>query len=249
MRIDLTGRTAIVTGAARGIGTAIAGSLAGAGATVVLADRDLEPARAQAARIGAGAHALAVDVTDEESVTNLVGAVTQRHGGPHILVNNAGISLPAATLDTSVRRWEQVVGVNLTGPFLCARTCLPAMQVAGWGRIVNLCSFAGKSAPIYADNASYAAAKAGLTGLIHNLAVEFAAAGVTVNGVAPGIVDTELLRSAHDEARRAELAARIPAGRFTTPEEVASLVTFLCAPQAAAITGEIVDINGGLYLD
>ncbi|NUR29034.1 MAG: SDR family oxidoreductase [Catenulispora sp.] len=243
MQLDLSGRTAIVTGAARGIGAAIAAAMAEAGARVVLAD--LEAPRTD------GPHTLGVaaDITDESSVHDLVRQAAEAFGGPHILVNNAGISLPAPTLQTPLDRWERVLRVNLTGAFVCAKACLPAMRDAGWGRIVTISSFAAKSAPIYGDNASYAASKAGLTGLIHNLAVEFAADGVTVNGIAPGIVDTELLRGAHSPERRAELAARLPVGRFATPEEVAALAVFLASPYAGSITGEIVNVNGGLYLD
>ena len=253
MNIDLSGRTAIVTGAGQGIGAAIAHRLAGAGASVVIADVNGESVAERVAQLPAAAgppHAgVLADVGDESSVAELVARVRADVGGPDILVNNAGISRPAGTLTTDLAHWEQVLRVNLTGAFLCSRACLPAMRDAGWGRIVNLSSFNAKSAPVRGDNASYAASKAGLTGLIHNLAVEFGPSGVTVNGVAPGIVDTELLRNAHPPQRRAELLARVPVGRFTTPDEVASLVTFLASDLARSITGEVININGGLYFD
>lgn len=253
MNIDLSQRVAVVTGAGQGIGWAIARQLADAGASLVIADINYEAAALRVTELpganGATHLAVAVDVGDELSVAEMVERTTTTLGGPHVLVNNAGISRPASTLDTDLDRWEEVVRVNLTGAFLCSRACLPAMREAGWGRIVNLSSFNAKSAPIHGDNASYAASKAGLTGLIHNLAVEFAPAGVTVNGIAPGIVDTDLLRSAHTPERRAELVKRIPVARFTTPEEVASLAVFLASEQARSITGEIININGGLYFD
>jgi len=252
MKIDFTGRTAMVTGAARGIGAAIAQTLAAAGASVIVADVDESGAAAHAevlGRMGARATAVALDITDESSVAQALNTVRPEFGDVAILVNNAGISAPAPTLDMSLESWRRVLDVNLTGAFVCSKAVLPHMQRARWGRIVTVVSFAGKSSPIYADNASYAASKAGLIGLIHNTAIEFAADGITINGVAPGIVETEMLRSAHSEERRAELARKLPVGRFTRPDEVASLIAFLASDFAGSITGEIVNINGGLYLD
>jgi NAD(P)-dependent dehydrogenase (short-subunit alcohol dehydrogenase family) len=253
VRIDLSGRVALVTGAARGIGAAIATAFAATGADVALADLNGADVRRRADELAAGGTGRVIgveaDVADEGSVRAAIDRVAAELGPVGVLVNNAGISRPSATADTPVAQWDDVLRVNLTGPFLCAKHCIPGMRSAGWGRIVTVASFAAKSSPIYGDNASYAASKAGLVGLIHNLAVELGGDGVTVNGVAPGIVDTELLRSAHTPERRAELVAKLPVGRFTAPEEVAALTVFLASAQAASITGEIVNINGGLYLD
>lgn len=253
MNIDLTGRLALVTGAGRGIGTAIAAQLAASGADVVLADIDGAAAEHQAAALaGSGPGRIiggALDITDEDAVASFLGGITSKIGPVQILVNNAGISRPAATIDTALDAWDEVLRVNLTGAFLCSKHCIASMRANGWGRMVTIASFASKSSPIYADNASYAAAKSGLVGLIHNLAIELATQGITVNGIAPGIVNTELLRSAHSEQRRAELVARVPIGRFATPEEVGALAVFLASDLAGSITGEIVNINGGMYLD
>jgi NAD(P)-dependent dehydrogenase (short-subunit alcohol dehydrogenase family) len=251
VNIDLSGRVALVTGAAQGIGHEIARRLGAAGAIVALADvnPDVHTRAAEFTEQGMRALAVELDVADEQSVEAGVAAVTREAGAPAILVNNAGISTPSATLDTSLERWRRVLDINLTGPFLVSRAVLPGMVAAGWGRIVTLSSFNAKSAPVNGDNASYAASKAGLTGLIHNLAVEFGAQGVTVNGIAPGIVDTELLRRAHTPERRAELLSRLPVGRFTTPSDIAALAVFLSSDLSGSITGEIINVNGGLYFD
>lgn len=253
MRVDLSGRVALVTGAGRGIGAAIAEQLLEAGADVAVLDVSAERAREQAAALrekhDRNVTAVPADVTDESSVRAALDQVTAQLGAVQILVNNAGVSMPGPSADMPVETWDQVLRVNLTGAFLCAKHCVRHMRDASWGRIVNIASFAAKSSPIYGDNASYAASKAGVVGLTHNLAVEYAAHGVTVNGIAPGIVDTDLLRSAHSEERRAELVRRLPVGRFTRPDEVAALAAFLASDHAASITGEIVNINGGLYLD
>lgn len=253
MQITHHGRTVLVTGAARGIGAAIAAGFADAGANVVIVDLDGHGAADRAAVI-ADTHVvktlgLGVDVSDEHQVAAAVQQATAELGPISILVNNAGISRPGPTVDTTLDTWEAVLRVNLTSAFLCAKHCLPGMHAAGWGRIVSVASFAAKSSPIYGDNASYAASKAGLLGLTRNLAVEHGPAGITANAIAPGIVDTELLRSAHSPERRAELLKKLPTGAFTTPDEVAALAVFLASTQAASITGEVVNINGGLYFD
>lgn len=253
VRIDFNDRIAMVTGAGRGIGASIAAQFAAAGARVVIADVDGAAAEEMAAELAVGdedrARGIRLDVTDEEAIRSAIRNVENDHGPVQVLVSNAGISNPMATTETPLAVWENVLRVNLTGAFLCAKHCLPGMRAAGSGRIVTVASFAAKSSPIYGDNASYAASKAGLIGLIHNLAVEVAGDGITVNGIAPGIVDTDLLRRAHTPQRREELLARLPVGRFTTPEEVGALAVFLASDLAGSITGEVVNINGGLYFD
>jgi NAD(P)-dependent dehydrogenase (short-subunit alcohol dehydrogenase family) len=251
MNIDLTGRVALVTGAAQGIGLEIATQLAAAGAVTVLSDVNPEVAdRARAlSDQGHDATSVILDTTDEASIQAAMAELESTVGAPSILINNAGISSPSPTIETTAESWNRVLAVNLTGPFLCARAVLPGMRKAGWGRIVNMSSFNAKSAPVNGDNASYAASKAGLTGLIHNLAVEFGPDQITVNGIAPGIVDTTLLRRVHPPERLEELKKRLPVGRFTTPADIASLAVFLSSDQAQSITGEIININGGLYFD
>ncbi|MET0863866.1 MAG: SDR family NAD(P)-dependent oxidoreductase [Nakamurella sp.] len=253
MEISHTGRTVLVTGAARGIGAAIATGFAAAGANVVIADLD-EAGAARHAAVLADTHVvktlgMGVDVTDEVQVAEAVERATAAFGSISVLVNNAGISRPGPTVDTTLDTWDKVLRANLTSAFLCAKYCLPAMRSAGWGRIVSVASFAAKSSPIYGDNASYAASKAGILGLTRNLAVEYGPAGITVNAIAPGIVDTELLRSAHSPERRTELLTKLPTGAFTTPDEIAALALFLASTQAASITGEVININSGLYFD
>jgi 2-hydroxycyclohexanecarboxyl-CoA dehydrogenase len=251
MNIDLAGRIALVTGAAQGIGLEIATQLAAAGADTVLSD--LNPEVAERARtlasLGYSVTSVVLDTTDEVSISAAMEELQSTVGSPTILINNAGISSPSPTIETTAEMWSRVIAVNLTGPFLCSRAVLRGMRTAGWGRIVNMSSFNAKSAPVNGDNASYAASKAGLTGLIHNLAVEFGPDQITVNGIAPGIVDTALLRSVHPPERLAELKKRLPVGRFTTPADIASLAVFLSSDQAQSITGEIININGGLYFD
>jgi 3-oxoacyl-[acyl-carrier protein] reductase len=252
VHIDLSSRTAVVTGAGQGIGAAIARGLAACGAHIVVADRNADGASRTARELADAsfsAEAVTVDVAEEDAVAALFARLRESGRGCDILVNNAGISKPGATEQTPLDQWEAVFRVNTTGPFLCAKHAVAGMRERGWGRIVNIASFAAKSAPIYADNASYAASKAAVVGLTHNLAVEYAAHGVTVNAVAPGVIDSALLRSAHTPERRAELVGRIPAGRFTTAEEVAAAVTFLASEQASAIVGETLSVNGGMYLD
>lgn len=251
MNIDLTGRVAVVTGAARGIGLEIATQLARAGAHTVLTD--INAAAAEQAELLSAQGLLAswaeLDTASEDSIANAVTRIGSTVGAAGILINNAGISTPRATLDTTLAAWQKVLDVNLTGPFLVSRAFLPGMRAAGWGRIVNMSSFNAKSSPVNGDNASYAASKAGLTGLIHNLAVEFGPDQITVNGVAPGIVDTALLRGAHQPERLEQLKSTLPVGRFTTPADIAALAVFLSSEQAQSITGEIINVNGGLYFD
>ena len=251
MNISLTGRVALVTGAAQGIGLEIAKQLAAAGAHTVLSD--INPTVAdQAQRLTSSGFSVSwveLDTANESSVSAAVEHLVSTVGSPGILINNAGISKPSATLETSLAQWQKVIDVNLTGPFLVSRALLPGMRAAGWGRIVNMSSFNAKSSPVNGDNASYAASKAGLTGLIHNLAVEFGPDQITVNGIAPGIVDTALLRGAHSPERLEELKNRLPVGRFTTPADIAALAIFLSSDLAQSITGEIINVNGGLYFD
>jgi NAD(P)-dependent dehydrogenase (short-subunit alcohol dehydrogenase family) len=251
MNLELTGRIALVTGAAQGIGLEIATQLAAAGAHAVLSD--INPAVAdQANRLaesGARTSWVQLDTANEESVKAAVSEIGSTVGAPGIVINNAGISTPSSTLETSLQQWQRVLDVNLTGPFLVSRAFLPGMREGGWGRIVNMSSFNAKSSPVNGDNASYAASKAGLTGLIHNLAVEFGPDQITVNGIAPGIVDTALLRGAHSPDRLEQLKSRLPVGRFTTPSDIAALAVFLSSDLAQSITGEIINVNGGLYFD
>lgn len=244
-------RVAIVTGAARGIGFAIAESLATDGVRCVIADIDGVEAEAAAEQLraaGSACLATATDVSDESQVEALMARVDIELGPVEILVNNAGISLPAPVEETSIESWERVMAVNLRAAFVCAKHAFPRMKRAGWGRVVNIASFAGKRATLFGNNASYSASKAGVIGLTRALALEGAAHGVTVNGIAPGIVETTLLAALTAEQRQ-RLAGLVPLGRLAKPEEVAALVRYLVSDDAAYVTGEVVNINGGLYMD
>lgn len=244
-------RIAIVTGAARGIGLAIVESLAAAGARCVIADIDEAEAAAAAEQVrasGATCIAAATDVSEEPQVEALMARVAAEFGPAQVLVNNAGISLPAPVEQTPLEDWDRVMAVNLRAAYLCAKHAFPAMKRAGWGRIVNIASFAGKRATLFGNNASYSASKAGVIGLTRALALEGAGHGVTVNGVAPGIVETTLL-AALTADQRERLAGMVPVGRLAQPTEIASLVRYLVSDEAAYITGEVVNINGGLYMD
>ncbi|MBA2757974.1 MAG: SDR family oxidoreductase [Chloroflexi bacterium] len=230
----LDGRTAIVTGAGRGIGQRIAEVLAGNGARV--AALDLE------APDHAGILGIACDVSDEAAVENAFGDVERDLGAVSVLVLNAGIFPIVPFEETTRELWDRTMAINLTGAFLCARRALPAMREAGYGRIVGMGSSAGKAGGARSV-AAYAASKAGLMTLMKSIAQEYAAHGITANALAPTLIDTPMIANTRD------LVSRIPVGRFGTVDEVASLVAFLCSSHAGYITGEVTDINGGFLID
>ncbi len=250
----LEGRHAVVTGAARGIGAAIARTLANEGASVTLAGRNDDALRAVAAELPGGAHATAVvDVGDERQVRAAFEHARKALGPISILVNNAGQAESAPFSKTSLELWQRMLAVNLTGSFLCAREALPDMLEARRGRIVNIASTAGQVG--YAYVAAYVAAKHGVIGLTRALAIEVARKGVTVNAVCPGYTETEILRDSIanivaktgrsvDEAR-AEFARGNPQQRIIVPEEVADAVRWLCGDAASAISGQSISVSAG----
>jgi NAD(P)-dependent dehydrogenase (short-subunit alcohol dehydrogenase family) len=237
---------AIVTGAARGMGLACAERLAGDGASVAVIDRDEAAVEAAASlpQGGGGRLGLTADVTVRDEVERAVARVAAELGPPTVLVNNAGILHPTPFLDISDEEWQAVLSVSLTGAFLCSQACLPAMIEAGFGRIVNLSSTAGKSVSTL-GGAHYTSAKAGVLGLTRALAYEAAGHGITVNAVCPGLIDTQMAREQCTSAQLAAYAGSFPVGRLGEPREVAALIAFLCGADAAYITGAAVDINGG----
>ncbi|HYH13527.1 MAG TPA: SDR family NAD(P)-dependent oxidoreductase [Thermomicrobiales bacterium] len=245
---NLEGRTAIVTGAGQGMGAAIAHALAMRGARIVVNDLQAERAeRVTAELTAAGATATAVpgNVIDAGDVQRIVQRALLEFGGVHILVNNAGVLRPTKVAEISEDEWDLVVDVNLKGTFLCSQAVLAPMKAAGWGRIVNLSSTAGKNISTV-GGAHYTAAKAGILGFTRHLAKEVAADGITVNAVCPGLIDTEMVRATIDEERVDAYARSFPIARLGQPEEVAELIGFLASARAAYITGQVISINGGM---
>ena len=242
-----SGRVAIVTGAGQGMGRAVAERLAAAGACVVVNDVDGDAAKRTAASLtDGGGEALAVkgDVTSSRDVSRLAQSALDSYGAVQILVNNAGVLRPTPVIDIEEDEWDFVVGVNLKGTYMCSRAVLPAMRQAGWGRIVNFSSTAGKNVSTV-GGAHYTAAKAGILGFTRHLAKEEARHGITVNSVCPGLIDTEMVRSTISEDRARAYAESFPISRLGEPREVAELVAFLASDRAAYITGASLDINGG----
>lgn len=246
MTKELTGKVALVTGASRGIGAGIAKALGEAGAKVIVnyVSRP-EEARAVAEHItrnGSEADCFGANIGDPEQLQGLVAFAVSTFGGVDILVNNAGVHnhLPFDSL--SLEEWERLMAINLRAPFLLSQRVLPHMRRQGWGRIINISSinaFAGTSV-----EAHYGTSKAGIVGLTKALALETAGQGITVNAIAPGSVDTDML-AVNSEARRAMLVADIPVGRLGTPADIAHAVLFLASPKSEWITGQVIHVNGG----
>ena len=244
---SLKGRTAIVTGAGQGMGRAVARTLSDLGASLVVNDLNGDTAKATAdALSAAAAQAIAIqaDVTDAAAVREMVAQAIAHFGHIHILINNAGILYPTRVIDIPESEWDRVIAVNLKSAFLCSQAVLPAMVKAGWGRIVNFSSTAGKNISTV-GGAHYTAAKAGILGFTRHLAKEVAADGITVNAVCPGLIDTEMVRNTINDDRVRAYEQSFPIPRLGRPKEVADLVAFLASDRAAYITGASLDINGG----
>lgn len=240
-------RVAIVTGAGRGIGRAISLKMCEAGAKVVVGDIDRTTAvdTADFLREHSGSSiACTVDVSDESSIASMVKQALRSFGRVDFLINNAGIMYRSRVLDISAEEWEQVIRVNLTGPFLCTRAVLPTMKRQRFGRVVNISSSAGRSVSTL-GGAHYTASKAGLLGLTRAVAKEVAAFGITVNAVCPGLIDTEMVRKTTSQKELEDFLDSFPIKRIGTPEEVGELVVFLCSDKASYVTGVSLDINGG----
>jgi len=244
---SLTTRVAVVTGASRGLGRAIALALAGEGAGVALLARDLarlEAVAAEARQLGVAAEAIACDVTAEDQVAAAADRIQQRFGHVHILVNNAGTNVRKPVTGFTYAEWRQVLDTNLTSAFLMCRALVPLMQGQGYGRVLNLTSIMSHVA--LPGRAAYAASKAGLLGFTKALALEVAAEGITVNGISPGPVATEMNQPIlENPAVHREFTSRIPAGRWGTEEEIAQLAVYLCSAAAGWITGTDVLVDGG----
>jgi 3-oxoacyl-[acyl-carrier protein] reductase len=244
---DLSGKVAIVTGASRGIGRDVALLLAARGAHVIAAARgENAAATAEAIRTAGGrGEAASVDVTDSAAVEATIAGTLERHGRIDILVNNAGIARDQLLLRMKRDDWDQVIATNLTAAFLCAQAVLKPMIKQRSGRIVSVSSVVGQTGN--AGQANYAASKAGLIGFSKALAREVASRNITVNVVAPGLIDTDMTRAITGKAQ-GDWAAQIPLGRLGETKDVAAAVCFLASDEASYITGQVLAVNGGMYM-
>ncbi|MEO8145091.1 MAG: SDR family NAD(P)-dependent oxidoreductase [Betaproteobacteria bacterium] len=232
MKTDLKGKIAVVTGAAGTMGRAVVNAFSGEGIKTI--GIDVKPS----------ANGIVCDITDPAAVEKAIRDI----GKVDILVNNAGILSNNKSEATSPDEWRKVLGANLDGAFYLARAVIPGMKERRWGRIVNTCSLAAKTGGLTAGTA-YSASKGALTSLTFSLARELAAFGITVNGISPAYVNTPMVTEQLTEAQRQAVLAQIPVGRFCEPEEFAHVVRFLVSPLSGFITGEIVDLNGGVIMD
>ncbi|HWY64159.1 MAG TPA: 3-oxoacyl-[acyl-carrier-protein] reductase [Rhizomicrobium sp.] len=243
---DLTGKTALVTGASGGIGGAIAKALHAQGAKVVLSGTRLDALEAVKAELGANAFVAQANLSDPASVEGLPKAAEAAAGAPiDILVNNAGITKDNLFMRMKDEEWDQVIAVNLTAAFRLSRGVLRAMMKKRWGRIIQISSVVGATGNPGQGN--YAAAKAGLVGMTKSLAAEVASRNITVNAVAPGFIQTAMTEALTDQQKEM-ISQRIPAGRMGIPAEIAAAVVYLASDEAAYVTGETIHINGGMAM-
>lgn len=246
--MELQGQTAIVTGAAQGIGRAIALTLAREGAVLALGDVNFSKAQEVAGEIAAlGGRALAckVDVSSAEEAQGLIDSCLQLFGRVDILVNNAGVTRDGLVLRMKKEDWDLVLNINLTGAFLCSKAAARPMAKQRQGRIINIASVVGLMGNT--GQANYAASKAGVIGLTKSLAKELASRSVTVNAIAPGFIDTDMTRVLPQEVKEAMLR-QIPLGRWGTVQDVAHCVRFLASSGASYMTGQVISVNGGMYM-
>jgi NAD(P)-dependent dehydrogenase (short-subunit alcohol dehydrogenase family) len=259
LAIDLDGRVAVITGGGRGIGEAVARALAGAGARVVVAARSAGQVESVARDlVGAGlpARAVACDVTDPEAVGRLVAETESHFGSAEILINNAGVSSSAPLKSLELEEWNRMLAVNATGTYLVTRAFLPGMLAAGWGRIVNVASVAGRAGAPYVS--AYAASKHAVVGFTRSVAAEVAARGITVNALCPGYVETPMTDESVERIvaktglsatdARERIVAMNPQGRLIEPDEVAFLAVALCDPRARGVNGQAIGVDGGALL-
>jgi 3-oxoacyl-[acyl-carrier protein] reductase len=242
------GRVALVTGAAGALGEAIARALLAVGHRVALLDYDRALLDKVASGLGPGTLPITCDVSDAAQVKTACDAIRAQFGSVEILVNNAGVLSNNKLSATMPEEWRKILAVNLDGPYLLCRECVPEMREQRWGRIINMCSLAMKTGGLTAGTA-YTTSKGALGAFTFSLARELAPHGITANGIAPAYVRTKMVTEQLTEAQRMDLLRGIPVGRFCEPEEVANVVTFLSSELSGFITGEIIDINGGLHLD
>ncbi len=246
--MELSGQVAVITGSARGIGRAIAEKLAGKGVNIVVADIMSEEAEETARKIqelGVKTMAARLDVSSADSVARVFEDAVKEFGKVDILVNNAGITRDGLLLRMKEEDWDSVIDINLKGVFLCSKEAVKIMAKQRYGRIVNIASvvaFIGNPGQV-----NYSASKAGIVGLTKTIAKEYASRGITVNAVAPGFITTAMTDALPENVKE-EMKKAIPLGKFGTPEDVAQAVLFLASPEAGYITGQVLHVNGGMYM-
>ncbi|WP_164837254.1 3-oxoacyl-ACP reductase FabG [Vibrio alfacsensis] len=243
--MNLEGKIALVTGASRGIGRAIAELLVERGATVIGTATSESGAAAISEYLGANGKGLALNVTDVESIEATLKTINEEFGAIDILVNNAGITRDNLLMRMKDDEWNDIINTNLTPIYRMSKAVLRGMMKKRSGRIINVGSVVGTMGN--AGQTNYAAAKAGVIGFTKSMAREVASRGVTVNTVAPGFIETDMTKALNDDQRSATLS-NVPAGRLGDPREIASAVVFLASPEAAYITGETLHVNGGMYM-
>ncbi|WP_250460875.1 3-oxoacyl-ACP reductase FabG [Microbulbifer litoralis] len=245
---SLQDKVALVTGASRGIGAAIADTLGAMGATVIgtaTSEAGAEKINARFAEKGVTGAGKVLDVTSADSLAALLESVKSEFGAPTILVNNAGITKDNLLMRMKDEEWASVIETNLSAVYRVTKACLRDMTKARWGRIVNISSVVGSMGN--AGQSNYAATKAGVAGFARSLAAEVGSRGITVNTVAPGFIDTDMTKVL-PEAQREALQSKIPLGRLGAPEEIASVVAFLASDAGGYVTGETIHVNGGMYM-
>ncbi|AMX04130.1 beta-ketoacyl-ACP reductase [Microbulbifer thermotolerans] len=246
--MSLNDRVALVTGASRGIGSAVADMLGGLGATVIgtaTSESGAEKISARFAEKGIKGSGAVLDVTSVESLSGVLEFAKKEFGAPVILVNNAGITKDNLLMRMKDEEWEAVIDTNLTAVYRLSKACLRDMTKARWGRIINISSVVGSMGNPGQSN--YAASKAGVAGFARSLAAEVGSRGITVNTVAPGFIDTDMTKVL-PEGQREALLSRIPLGRLGQPEEIASVVAFLASDAGGYVSGETIHVNGGMYM-
>ncbi|GGN34660.1 MULTISPECIES: 3-oxoacyl-ACP reductase FabG [Marinomonas] len=243
--MSLEGKVALVTGATRGIGKAIAVALVEQGATVIGTATSESGAQSISEYLGANGKGWVLDVSSSESVDAVVKEITAEFGAPTILVNNAGITRDNLMMRMKEDEWDQVVNTNLTSVFRVTKACLRGMTKAKFGRVISISSVVGSMGN--GGQTNYSAAKAGLEGFSRSLAAEIASRGITVNCVAPGFIETDMTKVLPEE-HKAKLVEKVPSSRLGQPEEIAAAVAFLASNGAAYITGETLHVNGGMYM-
>jgi len=243
--MSLEGKIALVTGATRGIGKAIALNLIEQGATVIGTATSESGAQSISEYLGENGKGWVLDVSSSESVDSVIKEITAEFGAPTVLVNNAGITRDNLMMRMKEDEWEQVINTNLTSVFRVTKACLRGMTKAKFGRVISISSVVGSMGN--GGQTNYSAAKAGLEGFSRSLAAEIASRGITVNCVAPGFIETDMTKVLPEE-HKAKLVEKVPSSRLGQPEEIAAAVAFLASQGAAYITGETLHVNGGMYM-